>query len=361
MADTDESSGEKTLEATQKKIDDAIERGDVAKSMELNTWFLLAGATLAIFAFAPSASESMVVTFRAFISNAGLIPGDGGGVTAAVNSLLLSVGQAIAVPLLLLVVAAAAGNMVQHRLLWTVEPLTPRLQKISPIAGFKRIFGKEAWVNFAKGLIKIVVVGGVIFYVVWPEREEMAALLASDVTMLTPYIFGLLLKLLVASVVILSFVALGDWIYQRQSWFVRQRMSQQELKEEFKQTEGNPEIKAKIKQLRRQRSAKRMMANVPKASVVITNPTHFAVALRYEQGMGAPICVAKGVDAVAFRIRSVAQEHEVAIVENPPLARALYATVEIDDEIPTEQYKAVAEVISYVMKLKSGRAWSPAR
>jgi len=144
------------------------------------------------------------------------------------------------------------------------------------------------------------------------------------------------------------------YFYQRRSWYERQRMSVQEMKEEFKQSEGNPEIKAKIKQMRRQKASKRMMANVPKASVVITNPTHYAIALQYDRGMEAPVCLAKGVDAVALKIREVAGEHSIPIVENPPLARALHATVEIDEEIPTEHYKAVAEIIGYVMKLRRG-------
>lgn len=361
MAEQGDNDSEKTLDPTQKKLDDALERGDVAKSQELSTWFLLGAATLAIFLFARSGSHDITVLFRGFMSNAGTMAVDGPGVLAIIRSLLLSVAGVVAVPFLLLMVAAAAGNMVQHRLVFSTDPITPKLQKISPLAGFKRIFGKEAWVNFLKGLVKISIVGGVMFFVLWPEKDEMAALLAADVAGLAPYIFTLLVKLLAATLVILAFVALGDFVYQRQTWYERQKMSVQELKEEFKQTEGNPEIKAKIKQLRRQRASKRMMANVPTASVVITNPTHFAVALRYEQGMGAPVCVAKGVDAVAFRIREVATAHDVTIVENPPLARALYATVEVEEEIPGEHYKAVAEVISYVMKLKSGRAWSASR
>jgi flagellar biosynthetic protein FlhB len=141
-------------------------------------------------------------------------------------------------------------------------------------------------------------------------------------------------------------------VVARFSWMRRLRMSKQELKDEMKEQDGNPEIKAKLRQLRAQRLRKRMMAEVPKATVVIANPTHFAVALRYETGQAAPICVAKGVDELALRIRSVAEEHQVPVVENPPLARALHASVEIDDEIPVEHYKAVAEVIGFVLRLK---------
>jgi flagellar biosynthetic protein FlhB len=160
------------------------------------------------------------------------------------------------------------------------------------------------------------------------------------------------MKLMGGVLAIYAFVALGDAVYQRMAWMKRQRMSKQELKEEYKNTEGNPEIKAKLKQMRAARAKNRMMAAVPTATVVITNPTHYAVALRYERGMAAPVCVAKGLDNIALRIRAVATEHRVSIVENPPLARALHATVEIDQEIPVEHYKAVAEVIGMIMRLR---------
>jgi flagellar biosynthetic protein FlhB len=153
-------------------------------------------------------------------------------------------------------------------------------------------------------------------------------------------------------VAILFLVAAADYLFQYRQWFERQKMSLREMKEEFKQTEGDPLVKGKIRQLRQARMRKRMMAAVPKASVIITNPTHYAIALQYERGMEAPVCVAKGVDLIALKIREVAGEHKIPIVENPPLARALHATVQIDEEIPAEHYKAVAEVIGYVMKLR---------
>jgi flagellar biosynthetic protein FlhB len=152
----------------------------------------------------------------------------------------------------------------------------------------------------------------------------------------------------------LAVVAIADYFFQYRQWFERLKMSQQEMKEEFKQSEGDPHIKGRIRQLRQARMKKRMMAAVPKASVVITNPTHYSVALSYERGMSAPVCVAKGVDSLALKIREIAGNHDIPIVENVPLARALYATVDIDDEIPVEHYHAVAEIIGYVMGLKRG-------
>jgi flagellar biosynthetic protein FlhB len=163
---------------------------------------------------------------------------------------------------------------------------------------------------------------------------------------------ALSLKVLGTVVAIMAVVAAADYLFQYRQWFDRQKMSMQELREEFKQSEGDPTVKARMRQIRQQRARKRMMAAVPKASVVITNPDHYAVALQYEAGMSAPVCVAKGVDLIALKIKEVAAEHDVPVVENPPLARALHATIDIDDEVPPEHYKAVAEIIGYVMKLR---------
>jgi flagellar biosynthetic protein FlhB len=162
--------------------------------------------------------------------------------------------------------------------------------------------------------------------------------------------------LLGAVVAMLAAVAIADYFFQYRQWYQRQKMSLQEIKDEFKQSEGDPHIKGKIRQLRQQRMKKRMMAAVPKASVIITNPTHYSVALSYDRGMPAPVCVAKGADNIALKIREIAKKHDIPIVENVPLARALYATVDIDEEIPVEHYQAVAEIIGYVMGLKNGLA-----
>jgi flagellar biosynthesis protein FlhB len=170
--------------------------------------------------------------------------------------------------------------------------------------------------------------------------------------MLLSALLALATKLLGGVLAIYAFVAIGDGVYQRISWYQRQRMTKRELKEEFKESEGNPEIKARLRQIRTLRLKKRMMAAVPKATVVVTNPTHFAVALRYESGMAAPVCVAKGVDSLALRIRTLATEHGVPVIENPPLARTLHAAAKVDEEIPVEHYKAVAEVIGYVLRLR---------
>jgi flagellar biosynthetic protein FlhB len=244
--------------------------------------------------------------------------------------------------------------MIQHRLVWSAESLKPKFSKVSPASGAKRIFGKQAAANFGKGLFKVIALGAVMMSILWPERHRLESFLHFDPEMILSVTTGLTVHLLGAVVAMLAAVAIADYFFQYRQWFERQKMSLREMKEEFKQSEGDPHIKGKIRQLRQQRMKKRMMAAVPKASVIITNPTHYAVALSYERGMSAPICVAKGVDRIALKIREIAGEHDIPIVENVPLARALYATVEIDDEIPVEHYHAVAEIIGYVMGLKRG-------
>jgi flagellar biosynthetic protein FlhB len=279
---------------------------------------------------------------------------DGPGLLALTKNIELMLIAALGVPLLVLTLAALAGNLVQHRLVWSSEALIPKFSKVSPMAGAKRLFGKQAAANFLKGLVKLVALGAIMAAILWPERHRVDAMVRFDPAVILTATKTLSMQLIGAVVALLAAVAAADYFFQYRQWFERQKMSLQEVKEEYKQSEGDPHIKGRIRQLRQMRMKKRMMAAVPTASVIITNPTHFAVALKYEPGMSAPICVAKGADAIAFKIREVAKSHDIPIVENPPLARALHATVEIDDEIPVEHYHAVAEVIGYVMRLRRG-------
>jgi flagellar biosynthetic protein FlhB len=351
MAEGDDT--ERTEEPSQKKLDDARKRGDIPKSQEINTWFMLAAGTLALSMFGTSGPVSLTGSMRGILEHAHDVRLDGGSIMLFGRSIFMSAMEAVAMPLVLLMVAGVLGNLIQHPPLWTTEPLAPKFSKISPMAGFGRIFSKQSLVTFLKGLVKIGIIGAVLLTVLWPERERFALTVQMDIARLGGFILDEMVSVFVATVAVLAVLALGDWLYQRHTWYQKLRMSVQELKEEYKQQEGNPEIKAKIRQLRNERSRRRMMAAVPTATVVITNPTHFAVALKYETGMTAPICVAKGLDAVALRIRALAEESGVPTVENPPLARTLYANVEIDGVIPDEHYRAVAEVIGYVYRLKN--------
>jgi len=342
---------ERSEDPTQKRLDEALERGDVVKSQEVNTWFVIAGGALLLMAFSGPMANGLATTLRGLVAHSGSIRVDGRGFTSIVEKLSLEVVAAVAIPLLLLALAAISGNIVQHRLVWSTEALKPKFSKISPMAGFGRLFSKQALANFVKGLIKLALIGTIMTALMYPERFRLDALVHIDPAAMLSITQSLSLQMMGAVVAVLALIAAADYLFQYRQWFERQKMSVRELKDEFKQTNGNPEVKAKIRQIRQTRSRKRMMAAVPDASVVITNPTHFAVALKYERGMNAPICVAKGADLIARKIREVATEHNIPIVENPPLARALHATVEIDQEITPEHYQAVAKVIRYVMKL----------
>lgn len=350
--DTDD----KTEDPTQKRLDDALAKGDVVKSQEVNTWFIIAGATLILSTFSGSIGGGILTPLRNLIANAGQLRADGAALLALSNTLSYAVLGAIGVPLLMLMLAAIAGNMIQHRLVWSSESLTPKFSKVSPGAGLKRIFGKQAVANFAKGVFKLIALGAVMMAVLWPERHRLESFLMFDPSAILGVTTNLTLQLMGAVVAMLAAVAIADYFFQYRQWYQRQRMSLQEIKDEYKQSEGDPHIKGKIRQLRQQRMKKRMMAAVPNASVIITNPTHYSIALSYDRGMSAPVCVAKGVDNVALKIREVAKKHDIPIVENVPLARALYATVDVDEEIPVEHYQAVAEIIGYVMGLKNGLA-----
>src|ERR1041385_42714 len=354
-----ENDSDRSEDPSAKRLEEALERGDVVKSQEVSTWFVIGAGALMLAAFSGQMSGGLSTTFRGLVANAHQIPVDGRGLILIASRVEREVLAAIAIPLGILVLAAIIGNVIQHRLVWSAESLKPQLSKISPMSGAKRLFSLQAVVKFLKGLVKITLLGAVMVVLLWPQRHRLNTLVSTDILGTLLLTKSLALDMVGAVVAILFLVAAADYLYQYRQWFERQKMSLRELKEEFKQTEGDPMIKGKIRQLRQQRMRKRMMAAVPKASVVITNPTHFAVALQYEKGMEAPVCVAKGTDNMALKIREIATSHSIPIVENPPLARALHATVEIDEEIPTEHYKSVAEVIGYVMKLRRAAGRPP--
>ncbi len=343
---------DRTEEPSQRRLDQAVERGDVSKSQEVTTFFLLGAMTLTFMIWAGGSTRDLGMSLRGLLANIHQMPLDSQGLKSLATHSLLIAGAAIGLPLLFLVLAGVSGNMIQHSLVWSAEALEPKFSRLSPAAGLKRLFGKEALVQFFKSLAKMTAIAIALVIALWPERQRLEAFVQVDVSALMPQMLVLILKLMGSTLAIFVFIAAADYAWQRHSWIKRQRMTKQEIKEEQKETEGNPEIKQKIRQLRSQAARKRMMAAVPKATVIITNPTHFAVALRYEAGMNAPICVAKGLDAVALRIRELATEHDIPIVENKPLARALHASVDIDGEIPAEHFKAVAEVIGYVMRFR---------
>ena len=356
MAD-DQDDSQKTEEPTPRKLDDSLKKGQVAKSQEVGNWFMISAATLVVAVFAPGIMGDTAQILQRFLEQPHNVPTDAVSiwqtVTDAVGSLLWS----LLVPVLLLMAAALASNLVQHPLIFAVEKIKPKLDKLSPIKGAKQKFSIRQVVEFLKGMVKVGLVGTVAIYLIWPERSTLPQLITVDLMGVLEQLHQHIIVLLIGVVSVMFVVAAVDFSYQKYEHHKSQKMSRQEIKDEHKDSDGDPKIKAKLKAIRMERARQRMMAAVPDATVVITNPTHYAVAMFYENGgFAAPKLVAKGVDQVALRIRSIAEENEVPIVENPPLARALFATVELEEEIPVEHYKAVAEVIGYVMSLKRPRS-----
>src|SRR5215470_17644468 len=342
---------EKTEDPSQRRLDEALRYGDVAKSQEVNVWFVTAASALVLLSFSASTAGDLRIMLRNLLETSYQVSFDGAALAGLLRHLGSRAIATVAIPIFVLTLAAIFGNVIQHRLVWSVDALMPKLNRISPMAGIKRLVSKQALANFVKGLLKLALVGSVFTILMWPERRRFEGMVTLDPEGLLPLTRALALKLFGAVVAILAIIAAADYLFQYRQWFERQKMSLREVRDEFKETEGDPKIKAKVRQLRQARAKKRMMAAVPSATVVITNPTHFAVALQWERGMNAPVCVAKGQDLIALKIREIAEKSNVPVIENPPLARTLHATVEIDEEIPAEHYKAVAEVISYVMRL----------
>src|SRR5664279_4630582 len=292
MADDNDN---KTEEPTQKRLEEALQRGDVVKSQEVNTWFVIGGATLVLMVFSGSMGQGLTSTMRGLIANSYDIRVDGPALPALFQKISLEMLAAVGVPFLVLTLAALFGNVIQHQLVWSLEALIPKFSKISPMAGFKRLFSMQSLANLGKGIIKLVLIGSVLTAMMWPERGRLEGLERTDPAAVLPLTQVLALKLMGAVVAMLAVVAGADYLFQYRQWFERQKMSLQEMKEEFRQTEGDPLVKGKIRQLRQARMRKRIAAAVPKASVIITNPTHYAVALQYDRGMEAPVCLAKGI------------------------------------------------------------------
>lgn len=352
--DQDESS--KTEEPSAKRLQDAEKRGDVLKSSEVGHWFGLAAGLGAIVIIALVTGPQMGRRLAGFIDHGWSIPVDGrGGI-----DLLFEVGvdllTGLGLPLLLLSVAAIGGHALQHKILFTTEKMKPDLSKLSPLKGLGRIFSRQGLVEFVKGIAKIVAVGTGATLAAMPTFSTLIDSPLHDFSDLAGLILQSVIRLFGGALVVLAVIAGADYMFQRFERLRRLRMTKQEVKDEHKQQEGDPQIKGRQRQLARARIRRRMMAAVPTADVVITNPTHFAVALKYDSGtMGAPVVVAKGVDSLAARIRALAEESSVPLVENPPLARALYAAVEVDEEVPPEHYRAVAEVIGFVLRRRGGQ------
>lgn len=355
MAEGDDSTdkSQKTEEPTARKLEEARKRGQVIQSREINNWLMLFVATLIVGIASPGIADALRDRLKMFFELVHTLPTDAEGLRALTADLFIDIGGIMALPFLVLVFTGFIAGFAQIGPLFTAEPMKPSLSKISPMKGFERLFSMRSIVEFLKGIIKLVIIFSACLMVLYPYFSGVEHFIGQDISDSLYDLRMLFIRMMSAALGVLFIVAILDYLYQRHDFMQKMMMSKQEIKEEFKQTEGDPHVKGKLRQLREQRARQRMMQAVPEADVVITNPTHYAIALKYDtKQMDAPVLVAKGADAVAQRIRELAKEHKVAIVENPPLARALFDGMEIGQMIPPEHYKAVAEVISYVFRLK---------
>lgn len=351
MADEDKDS--KTEEPTARRLEKARDDGQVAVSQEVRTLFMLGGVLIIAWLLAPWVMGGLRDYMRGFIEHVAVMDTTVEGVQEMFGKVVLEVSLWLAMPIGLLGLLAVLGTTTQVGLLFTAKKLEPKLSTINPIKGFGRLFSMNSLVEFLKSIAKVFIIAVVGVLAVVPVMRSPDQMVDESLLATLDHAHTAVVLLLGAVVAAVLVLAVADFVWQRHQHRDSLKMSKQEMKDEFKDQEGDPQVKGKIRQLRQQRAKQRMMSAVPDANVVVTNPTHFAVALKYDmEKMAAPVVVAKGQDLIALKIREIAEENDVPIVENPPLARALFKAVDLEEEIPQEHYKAVAEVIGYVMKLK---------
>ncbi len=340
----------KTEEPTARKLEQAREKGDVVKTMDLGTFATLAAASGVIALAGGWLSSNMTIALRPFIERPHAISMEGGGGVDVARQAMLAAAPFMEMVLGAVMVAGVAANLLQTGLMVTPEKLKPDWKKVSPMAGFKRIFGLDGLAQFLKSLIKVGLTALIGWWILEPFTPKLIALVTLEPIAMLPFSAEVLRKLVFAICALALVVAGADWLWQRQRFMKRMMMSREELKEDFKQSEGDPHVRARQRQIRMDRARRRMIQAVPGATVLVMNPTHYAVALKYDAAeTAAPLCVAKGMDAIALRIRAVAEEAGVPVIEDAPLARALYAAVEVDEMIPHAHYEAVAKIIGFIL------------
>ena len=351
MADEDDS--QKTEDPTDKRKAKSRSDGDVASSQEIKSWMSLLGGAFGLLVLAPGIATDIRLIGIKFIASPEAISLDREHLRLFFAEVMLETAIAMAPILGLLVLLAFVANVGQTGFIWAPKKIVPELSKISLLKGLKRMFSLRSINEFVKGIMKLSLVTLVGLTVAIPFMTDLGLFIDRSIGDMLDRLLTISVWFTLASVGVMTAIAALDFSYQKYQSMKQMKMSKQEIKDENKQSEGDPQVKARIRQIRSERAQQRMMASVPDADVIVTNPTHYAIALKYKmQEMQAPILVAKGVDEVAARIRECAEENDIPIVENPPLARALFASVEIDEEVPAEHYMAVAEVIGYVMRMR---------
>ncbi|HEY4552923.1 MAG TPA: flagellar biosynthesis protein FlhB [Bacillaceae bacterium] len=345
--------GEKTEKATPKKRQDARKKGQTAKSQDVNTAIGLLAVFAFLFFFSGKLGNIILELFRHALNEYMLMELTEENIRRITLDILGEVALLLGPVMLVALVAGLGANLLQVGFMATAEPLTPKLEKIDPIKGFKRIFSIRALVELLKSILKIGFVGSITFFVLWLRIDDVLILSHKSVPDALKTVGSLTLQMGIAASLGLLFLSYFDYLYQKYDFEKNIRMSKQDLKDEYKNTEGDPLIKSKIKQRQREMAMSRMMQEVPKADVIITNPTHYAIALQYDEDKAdAPVVIAKGVDFMAQKIKLIAGEHKIVMVENRPLARALYDQTDIGETIPDDFFKAVAEILAYVYRIK---------
>jgi flagellar biosynthesis protein FlhB len=350
---SEQDDSQKTEDPSQKRLEDARKKGQIPYSREVLNFAMLLALCFFIMAALPTLLERIKTILFPFIHKPEDFSVNAGGLRLTIWYLLGNVGLVMLVPFALTVVAALVAGGAQTRFNMSSDRITPKWEKISPMKGLKRLFSMRNLVEFVKGCLKITLVGMIAYFAVESSLATLRVLPAYSSEKMLAFTLALAGRIVVGVTIALFLIAMFDYFYQRFEFLKNLRMTKQEVKDEYKQQEGDPTIKAKIRQIRSERARKRMMANVPKADVIITNPTHYAIALAYDSAsMKAPMVLAKGKDKVALRIKEMGENHRIPIFRNPPVARALFDTAEIDAEIPLEHYAAVAKIIGYVYKMK---------
>ncbi|MDA8210940.1 MAG: flagellar biosynthesis protein FlhB [Clostridia bacterium] len=345
--------GEKTEEATPRRRQQARSKGQVAKSQEFNSALVLLTGFAALSWFFPFMYSQIVAYTRLMLSTLSREDLTIGAIIALFQQMTV-IGAKLLLPLLgTTLIAGMAANYLQVGMMFSTEAISVNLSRINPIEGLKRLFSTRSLVELGKSLFKVTLVGIVVYRIIRDNFDVFPKMLDMDLRASGAFLGGIIIKIGLQSAVLLMILAIIDFKYQQWEFNKSLKMSKEEIKEEYKQTEGNPQIKSKIREKMHRMSMRRIMQEIPKADVVITNPTHFAVALRYDgETMAAPKVVAKGQDNLALKIKEIAKEHGVVTVENKPLAQALYKGTEIGDSVPPELFQAVAEVLAFVYRLK---------
>lgn len=357
MADESSSGQEKTEAPTTRRIQEARKKGDVAKSMEVPSAAVLLAGLLTLY----FSSDFMLVRFsqmlKRYLGNLHAINISKNNLTVLTRESMLDSAILLAPLMGFIIIAALVANYAQVGFLFTTDKLAPKFDKIDPIQGFARLFSKQTLASVVKSLAKLAIIGYVAYAEVKKALPGILPLMDQEPIAILAFMGRIAFLIFLKAALIIAVLAALDYAFQRWQFMEKMKMSKQELKDEAKQTEGDPHVKGRIRSIQMQMARQRMMAEVPKADVVITNPTHLAIALRYDPlSMSAPLVLAKGAGIIAQKIREIAEEHGIPLVEDKPLAQALYKTVDLNESIPENLFQAVAEVLAYVYNLKKKRA-----